>query len=109
MAPSDQDSTLVKYMKVTIVNDLSTRYKGNNDFLNITTALDPRFKSLPFRTNNCRFEVFNRLVMAASTSYGRKQPKKGQHDSATDVSNHLVLPALSAEDISTISHQMKRR
>jgi hypothetical protein len=113
MAPSDHDSTLVKYMKATIVNDLSTRYKGNNDFLHIATALDPRFKSLPFLTSNCRFEVFNRFALAASTSYEQKQPKKDkqvcQQDSATDESNLLVLPALSPENISTTSQQMKRQ
>lgn len=50
MTPSEEDSSTIKDAKAAITEDLEVRY-GNpelQDYLHRTTALDPRFKSLPY-------------------------------------------------------------
>ncbi len=50
MASSAEDSTTIKEAKAAITKDLKGRYNdpGVQDYLHRATALDPRFKSLPY-------------------------------------------------------------
>ncbi|XP_073795658.1 E3 SUMO-protein ligase ZBED1 isoform X4 [Danio rerio] len=63
---SDTDTTVVKDVKHGIVSDFINRYPESDltlvQFLHMSTALDPRFKSLPFLDETMRINIFNRLM-----------------------------------------------
>ena len=63
-AIKEDDSPAIKEMKTVLISDLKDRYKGagQEDFLNMCTALDPRFKLLPYLTEEERNQVFSNLV-----------------------------------------------
>ncbi|KAL3886732.1 hypothetical protein ACJMK2_026710 [Sinanodonta woodiana] len=101
MVPFYHYSTLVKYIKSSIVNYISTKYEGKK-------------KILRFRTNYTRFQVFGHSSLVTSISYRQNQPNNVkevcQHDSAFDVPPLPALRALLAEDISiTLAREIKRR
>lgn len=54
MTPSEEDSSSIKDAKVAITKDLEDRYGDSDpqDYLHRATALDPRFKSLPYLEEN---------------------------------------------------------
>ncbi|XP_031164216.1 zinc finger BED domain-containing protein 1-like [Sander lucioperca] len=62
LQPCEDDSTLVAEMKRVMADDLSTRYRGTQDALNIASALDPRFKELPYLEKEDREQVYTKLV-----------------------------------------------
>ncbi|XP_027875909.1 zinc finger BED domain-containing protein 1-like [Xiphophorus couchianus] len=63
MQPSSSDSAVVKEMKIAMCRDLQKRYLGLKDELSIAAALDPRFKALPFLSDDDeREEVFTHLI-----------------------------------------------
>ncbi|XP_026112867.1 zinc finger BED domain-containing protein 4-like [Carassius auratus] len=63
MSPGDQDSGTVKEAKAAIINDLAKRYTDPNlhDCLQIATALDPRFKSLPYLEDS-RDKLYRNII-----------------------------------------------
>ncbi|XP_046559244.1 E3 SUMO-protein ligase ZBED1-like [Haliotis rubra] len=67
MSVTESDSGLVKSVKSAIVKDLKTRYTDPdiNKFLQEATALDPRFRSLPYHNEANRLLVFSALTMNA--------------------------------------------
>ncbi|XDV25419.1 hypothetical protein PO909_029340 [Leuciscus waleckii] len=69
LQPCEDDSTLVAEIKRVMTNDLSTRYRGTQDALNIASALDPRFKELPYLEKEDREQVYAKLVFEAEVSH----------------------------------------
>jgi hypothetical protein len=65
MTCDPSDSPLVKSVKKAISDDIKDRYLEPtlNQFLNESTALDPRFKSLPHLDDTGRLQVFTALTM----------------------------------------------
>lgn len=62
MAPGDQDSATVKEAKAAITNDLARRYTSNlHDYLQMATALEPRFKSLPYLDDDFRDKRYRNI------------------------------------------------
>jgi len=62
MAPNDDDSTAMANTKSTILNNISGRYSGDAyNYLLESTALDPRFRTLPQLDHNQREAVFLRV------------------------------------------------
>ncbi|KAJ8303649.1 hypothetical protein KUTeg_018759 [Tegillarca granosa] len=68
LTPAEGDLPSIVSMKALIANDLKTRYTDEQQYnmLLKATALDPRFKTLPFLSENDRFEVFNKIVQDVS-------------------------------------------
>lgn len=64
MAPADQDSPTVKEAKAAITNDLTKRYTDPNlqDYLQIVTVLDLRFKSLPYLADSSHETLYRNLI-----------------------------------------------
>lgn len=64
MKHSDTDSQIVKDVKSAIATNIGGRYSDPRlqQFLNESTALDPRFKSLPHLDDPSRNEIFNSLA-----------------------------------------------
>ena len=62
------DSELVRNVKSAISQDVEKRYEDIQDFLLESTALDPRFRSLPMLDEHSRDDVFKSLVQKATTS-----------------------------------------
>ncbi len=56
------DSTTIANMIAAILQNLSGRYTAVQDYLQESTALDPRFRSLPHLLPEQREEVFQRLM-----------------------------------------------
>ncbi|KAF1384189.1 hypothetical protein PFLUV_G00139740 [Perca fluviatilis] len=61
MTPDEKDSTTIANMKTAILQNLSSRFTEEQDYLLEGTALDPRFRSLPHLLPEQREEVFHRL------------------------------------------------
>ncbi len=62
MTLDEKDSTTIANMKAAILQNLSGRYTAVQDYLLESTALDPRFRSLPHLLPEQREEVFQRLM-----------------------------------------------
>ncbi|GAA6110367.1 E3 SUMO-protein ligase ZBED1-like [Tachysurus ichikawai] len=64
MTSSAEDSTTIKKAKAAITKDLKGRYNnpGVQDYLHRATALDPRFKSLPFLEEACVQKIYDDLT-----------------------------------------------
>ncbi len=62
MTLDEKDSTTIANMKAAILQNLSGRYTAVQDYLQESTALDPRFRSLPHLLPEQRKEVFQRLM-----------------------------------------------
>ncbi|XP_016422359.1 zinc finger BED domain-containing protein 4 isoform X1 [Sinocyclocheilus rhinocerous] len=62
MTLDEKDSTTIANMKAAILQNLSGRYTEVQDYLLESTALDPRFRSLPHLLPEQREEVFHRLM-----------------------------------------------
>ena len=63
MKHSGSDSAIVKEIKTAIATDFEDRYpetdRALTEFLPGSTALDPRFKSLPFLDEATKATIFN--------------------------------------------------
>ncbi|KAF3858817.1 hypothetical protein F7725_012018, partial [Dissostichus mawsoni] len=67
MAQCDEDSSTIAQMKRAILEDFTDRYQGEqNKFLQESTALDPRFRSLHQLNDSQREDVFDRLKLKAT-------------------------------------------
>ncbi|KAI1882625.1 hypothetical protein AGOR_G00236810 [Albula goreensis] len=64
MAPGPEDSATIREVKAAFTQDLERRYKDADllGYLHRATALDPRFKSLPFLHEACFDRVYKDLV-----------------------------------------------
>uniref|UniRef100_A0A671QLV8 HAT C-terminal dimerisation domain-containing protein n=1 Tax=Sinocyclocheilus anshuiensis TaxID=1608454 RepID=A0A671QLV8_9TELE len=69
---SDEKAPTVSII-IAVAGDLEKRYEREMPFLNMTSALDPRFKALPFLEEENRQHVYTKMAMEASqTSLARK-------------------------------------
>lgn len=64
MTPSDEDSATIKDAKAAITKDLEGRYRDPDlqDYLHRATALDPRFKSLPYLEEASLQKIYSDLT-----------------------------------------------
>ncbi|CAB1454289.1 unnamed protein product [Pleuronectes platessa] len=84
--PCEDDSTLVAEVKKVMASDLSTRYKGTRDALNIASALDPRFKELPYLEKEDREQVYAKLVLEAQQIPAMGNEEEGEGGSSPKLS-----------------------
>ena len=68
--PLTSDSVTVKEIKAIMRKDIQSRYEKQSDILNLATALDPRFKTLPSLSDEDRFEVYRVLTSEAAKLTG---------------------------------------
>ncbi|XP_056116473.1 E3 SUMO-protein ligase ZBED1-like [Rhinichthys klamathensis goyatoka] len=83
MTSLPEDSRVVKDMKDEIKKNLSTRYVNQKDMLYVASAIDPRFKALPFLNEEERDRTFSRLQTEAV--YGMEEDPYNQDDAADEV------------------------
>ncbi|KAJ4938117.1 hypothetical protein JOQ06_002743 [Pogonophryne albipinna] len=65
LKPIEGESAVIKEMKAAMSGDLQKRYIDLKATLHACSAMDPRFKSLPFLTENQRQEVYDGLIAEA--------------------------------------------
>ncbi|XP_034077674.1 uncharacterized protein LOC117549698 isoform X2 [Gymnodraco acuticeps] len=65
LKPIEGESAVIKEMKAAMSRDLQKRYIDLRATLHVCSAMDPRFKSLPFLTENQRQEVYDGLIAEA--------------------------------------------
>ena len=67
MRPSEEDSSTIRDAKTAITKNLEDRYRDPDlqDYLHRSTALDPRFKSLPYLEDSVQkiYSVVTREIM----------------------------------------------
>lgn len=97
----ESDSSTVVEMKKVMCSDLLERYSDKAGFLNVATALDPRFKLLPYLSDQEKFNVYTQVteeaVRVASLVPTVKTEKPDGTNEATDsntVNDHGSLPHL---------------
>nr|XP_055054000.1 E3 SUMO-protein ligase ZBED1-like [Misgurnus anguillicaudatus] len=66
LKPIEGESAVIKEMKAVMAGDLQKRYIDFKATLHACSAMDPRFKSLPFLTENERQEVYDGLIVEAA-------------------------------------------
>ncbi|KAJ8349324.1 hypothetical protein SKAU_G00244540 [Synaphobranchus kaupii] len=79
------DSTITKEIKAAMVVDLQKRYLDLKETLYTCSALDPRFKSLPFLPEDDRQEIYDGLITEAASR--SKQPLQSAAGVQTGVSD----------------------
>ncbi|KAJ8343843.1 hypothetical protein SKAU_G00311720 [Synaphobranchus kaupii] len=81
LKPNEDDSAIVKEMKNVMVKDLSDRYSDVNDSLYKASALDPRFKELPFIEFEERECTYAKVAVEAADIHTKmsRVPKKQRH------------------------------
>ncbi|KAM9350016.1 E3 SUMO-protein ligase ZBED1 [Symphorus nematophorus] len=85
MTPSEEDSSTIKDAKAAITKDLEVRY-GNpelQDYLHRTTALDPRFKSLPYLEEASVQKIYSDVTREIMEIKEQGQPREVQVDSSS--------------------------
>ncbi|XP_057197562.1 zinc finger BED domain-containing protein 4-like [Triplophysa rosa] len=106
MAPNDGDSPTVADTKRAILSNISGRYSGDAyNLLLESTALDPRFQTLPHLDNNQRESVFLRVQTKAeqlqqSQTTGEKSTER-REEAAAHCSTHGGKGALGVESEET--------
>ena len=113
LSHTDDDSQLVKQLKNAISADLAKRYKNEHlrDILLQTSALDPRFKTLPFISETEQHAVFSNLCLTAvgfsSTCPQIKTEPCTQNESDQAGPSLPSLPVLPEQSTSSDSLQIK--
>ena len=93
----ENDSTAVKLMKRSIIDDLQHRYDAQADLLSIASFLDPRFKTLPFLTSDTeREEVYSNVVNKVKELPGMQV--KVKQEPKDDVDAQPPLPSLELDE-----------
>lgn len=64
------DSAVTRDIKIAVTGDLEKRYDREMPLLNMTPALDPRFKTLPFLKEENRQEVYTKMAIEAGAILG---------------------------------------
>ena len=62
----DEDTPLITEMKKAFKNDFEKRYTHLEDLLHTASALDPRFKTLPFLSDEDAERIFLRISAEAT-------------------------------------------
>ncbi|XP_051814939.1 E3 SUMO-protein ligase ZBED1-like [Acanthochromis polyacanthus] len=69
---SDEDTSLMTEMKKAFKNDAEKRYTHLHDLLYTASALDPRFKTLPFLSNHDAEKIFTNMAAEAAVLYNEE-------------------------------------
>ena len=66
LAPREGDGSVILEMKAAMSTNLQPRYTDQKDKLNLASVVDPRFKLLPYLSDEARFDVFSALTTEAA-------------------------------------------
>jgi hypothetical protein len=96
LVAKEDDSQTVAEMKKLMKKDLDERYKDKADFLNMVSAIDPRFKSLPYLTDQKKIDIFNNITQEAARLAGTKPKsvKTEKDDEGSSPSGQSNLPSM---------------
>ncbi|KAK0133232.1 Zinc finger BED domain-containing protein 1 [Merluccius polli] len=100
-----EDTGLIKEMKKVFLDDFEKRYTQVEDLLYTASALDPRFKSLPFLSDHDTETVFRSISDEATALH----KKKRQTSKATLVLCKKTLPMemqITAQSRSRKNHKL---
>ncbi|XP_061162789.1 E3 SUMO-protein ligase ZBED1-like [Saccostrea echinata] len=108
------DTPTVRSMKNIMFKDLKERYARIEHTLRIVSALDPRFKMLPFLSENERSAVFSDIVLEVCRVQNiikvkREKENKDAELDDVEVLNEPPLPSLSSLSDSPAVSPVKKR
>ncbi|XP_028254439.1 zinc finger BED domain-containing protein 1-like [Parambassis ranga] len=92
MTSLPEDSKVVKDIKDEIKKNLSTRYLNQKDMLHVASAVDPRFKALPFLSEEERDSTFSRLQTEAVVGMEEEASNQDDADDEADGVEEEVQP-----------------
>ncbi|KAI2645902.1 E3 SUMO-protein ligase ZBED1 [Labeo rohita] len=84
LEPCEDDTDMTREIKSTMTTDFSSRYTNSRDILLKASALDPRFKGLPFLENEEREFVFTKLTVDATNSIQVEQQEDAVEEKPPD-------------------------
>lgn len=70
---SPHDTQTVKDIKTAIAEDMAKRYSSDREMLSMASAVDPRFKELPFLSEAESSETYSRLTDAVAAAIKKQQ------------------------------------
>ncbi|XP_051973846.1 E3 SUMO-protein ligase ZBED1-like [Xyrauchen texanus] len=88
---SPADSSLTKEIKSVICQDLNKRYL-NKEALYVASAMDPRFKALPFLSEDQHQDIYARITAEATRSKGALQQNDTGVETTETESDVNVVP-----------------
>ncbi|CAM4661415.1 unnamed protein product [Leuciscus chuanchicus] len=97
MATDNHDSNAIAQMKAAILKDLTDRYQGEDEkFMQESSALDPRFRTLQHLGSGEREDVFERIKFKASQMQQQDQDvlPRSPHPADLDDSRASFVPPL---------------
>ncbi|XP_070838556.1 E3 SUMO-protein ligase ZBED1-like [Chaetodon trifascialis] len=93
---SDDDTPLIAEMKRAFTNDFGRRYADVSDLLYTASALDPRFKAVPFLSDHDAERVFTSLSIGATLIHNEEEAShadiQGQPDQGDRQTDLLTGP-----------------
>ncbi|KAJ8305810.1 hypothetical protein KUTeg_016355 [Tegillarca granosa] len=116
MKNKDNDSVIITSVKEAILNSLQTCHtKEDMDFFYIASALDPRFKTLPFLSDVERLTVFSSIAVKVTELNKKTRTKtdgsSSHHSSSTPFNTTIQIkqePSDSGSGISMIMEMQDR-
>ncbi|XP_067313947.1 E3 SUMO-protein ligase ZBED1-like [Pseudorasbora parva] len=106
---SPDDTKTVKDIKAAIAQDLGKRYANERETLHMSSALDPRFKDLPFLSEMEIQDTYSNLADAVVAAIKKQQQAREVEETvqSKDVEDHS-LPDYEDGSISTSLQPIKR-
>ena len=97
LAESESDSPCVREMKSLARTSLQSRYKNVQPVLSMCSALDPRFKMLPYLSDEDKIKVYSDVVIEAVHVNGIKIVKDEPEEDQQVLPSEPPLPSLPTE------------
>lgn len=97
MTERDDDTSLIKQVKKAVKADLSGRYANIKNKLKLASLIDPRFKLVPFLSENEKLEAYHELTLeaiSATESCRAKDMSIQVKSEPADTSSAPALPSL---------------
>ena len=99
MAEKDDDTNLIKQVKKAVLTDLSGRYTDSHvqNRLTLASLIDPRFKLVPFLSEEEKLDAFHDLTVAAvatAEAHKARMAVKIKTEPGVAVTQEPKLPAL---------------
>jgi hypothetical protein len=101
LSSSDAECPAVKEMKSLVKKSLEPRYKESKQVLNMCSALDPRFKMLPYLSEEDKAEVYSKLTSETVAVNRVEQVKK---EPLEHLATEIVEPQLPSLPEGTAGH-----
>uniref|UniRef100_A0A8B9H5C0 Zinc finger BED domain-containing protein 1-like n=1 Tax=Astyanax mexicanus TaxID=7994 RepID=A0A8B9H5C0_ASTMX len=103
---SSEDTQTVKEIKTVIAQDLGKRYGSEKETLCMASALDPRFKDLPFLSEAETNDTYSKINAAVVAAIEKQQNQLEQIDSLVKETDQIKEVYHSADNVPALASQL---